>query len=206
MILESLVVGMMEVNCYVLAGKAGGRAVIIDPGGDCQNIRQAMARHRLEPAFIVNTHGHIDHIGCDNDFNVPVYVHRRDEPLLKKAELNLSTFFMAPFGVHSEIKTVEEGDLLSCDEIELEVLHIPGHTPGGIALLLKKPRQGLLFTGDSLFNAGIGRTDFPGGSEKELIRAIKTKLFSLPGDTIVYPGHGPSSTIGAEKKSNPFLA
>jgi glyoxylase-like metal-dependent hydrolase (beta-lactamase superfamily II) len=197
---------MMEVNCYVLAESEGQAAIIIDPGGDCPKIRQILKKHRLEPAFIINTHGHIDHIGCDNDFNVPVYVHSRDKALLLKPELNLSTFFMPPFGVRAEIKTVDEGDSITLGNLSLDVFHIPGHTPGGIALLLKGIPHGVLFTGDSLFNAGIGRTDFPGGSEQALIRAIKTKLLVFPGDTVVYPGHGPASTIGAEKDNNPFLS
>jgi glyoxylase-like metal-dependent hydrolase (beta-lactamase superfamily II) len=205
MILERVVVGMMEVNCYVLAGAKGRAAAIIDPGGDCLKIKQILKKHGLEPAFIINTHGHIDHIGCDNDFNVPVYVHKADEPFLLNPELNLSAFFMSPFAVSAGIRTVDEGDSITLGDMQLDVLHIPGHTPGGIALLLKKPPGGIIFTGDSLFNASIGRSDFAGGSGQALIRAIKSKLLVLPGDTIVYPGHGPSSTIGAERENNPFL-
>ncbi len=206
MILECVVVGMMDVNCYLLAGTEGGEAVIVDPGGDCGKIRRILSQYRLKPACIINTHGHVDHIICDNDFDIPVYVHKRDEPFLLKPELNMSPFFMAPFAVRAEIKTVEEGDEITAGGIRLAVLHIPGHTPGGMALLMKSPREDVLFTGDSLFNAGIGRTDFPGGNGQALIRAIKTKLLVLPDHTIVYPGHGRSSTIKAEKEHNPFLS
>ena len=205
MILERVVVGMMEVNCYVLAREKTGRAMIIDPGDEIRKIKKVLDTNGLEPAFIINTHGHIDHIGCDNDFQVPVYVHRLDAPLLKKAELNLSTFFMTPFGVNADINVLEDKQTIILDDICLEVLHIPGHTPGGIALLMKTPANNIVFTGDSLFNLSVGRTDFPGGDTDTLIRSIKEKLLVLPDDTIVYPGHGPRSTIGEERKNNPFL-
>ncbi|MGE5197595.1 MAG: MBL fold metallo-hydrolase, partial [Deltaproteobacteria bacterium] len=170
-----------------------------------RKIRQALDRHKLKPAFIINTHGHIDHIGCDDKFGVPIYAHARELPLLKNPGLNLSDFVAVSYRVKSEVSALREGQLIDLAGIQLEVIHMPGHTPGGIALLMRKPEDGILFTGDSLFNMGIGRTDFPGADEAELKRSIKNKLFKLPDDTVIYPGHGPSSTIGREKKENPFL-
>jgi glyoxylase-like metal-dependent hydrolase (beta-lactamase superfamily II) len=206
MILESLCVGPFQVNCYILAVQANSAAIIIDPGSDEKRIKQVLNKHQLKPAFIINTHGHIDHIGCDDKFAVPVYIHRQDLPLLKNSRLNLSELLTAPYAVNSSIKPLEDKDNLELEQIQLEVIYTPGHTPGGICLLMKKPANKILFSGDTLFFQGIGRTDFPGADEKLLIKSIKERLMQLPDDTIVYPGHGPSSTIGEEKRNNTFLA
>jgi hydroxyacylglutathione hydrolase len=206
LIVESLEVAPFQTNCYVVASRPQSSAIIIDPGGDEQKIRGVLEKHRLTPAAVVNTHGHIDHIGCDDVFGVPIYIHRQDLKYLNDPELNLSHFLSSPQTVGSSIKSVEEGDLITVDDIELAVIHTPGHTPGGMCLLMKKPAAKILFSGDTLFYLGIGRTDFPGGQEAKLISSIKEKLLCLSDDTVVYPGHGPSSTIGKERKRNPFLA
>ncbi|MDD4954238.1 MAG: MBL fold metallo-hydrolase [Candidatus Omnitrophica bacterium] len=205
MILETLCLGPLETNCYILAASTASAAIIIDPGSDVRAIRQVLKKHKLTPAFIINTHGHYDHIACDDKFGVPVYVHRLDEALLKDSRLNLSAVFGLGFSVKSQIRVLEDGDKVKLDPIKLEVRHIPGHTPGGIALLMEEPVSRIVFTGDSLFCQSIGRTDLAGGNQKALVEAIKSKLLVLPDDTVVYPGHGSSSTIGAEKRSNPFL-
>ena len=205
MILETVCVGQMQVNCYILASSPNSRAIIIDPGDEKQKIERVLKKYCLKPEFIINTHGHIDHIGCDDKFGVPVYIHRQDAVLLESPELNLSAFFASSFSLKSNIKILEDKDKIELDEIQLEVIHVPGHTPGGISLLMKKPKDKILFTGDALFYHGIGRTDFAGASETLLIKSIKMRLFKLSDDTIVYPGHGPSSTIGEEKNNNPFL-
>lgn len=205
MILESISVGLYKANCYILALRSQSQAIIIDPGDEDKKIKRLLNKHKLRAGFIINTHGHIDHIGSDDKFGVPVYIHAEDLALLNNSELNMSNFVGRPYRVKSEIKTVKEGDLLELDGIQLEVIHLAGHTPGGIALLMKKPEDKVLFTGDSLFRATIGRTDFPGSDEGKLIKSIKEKLFKLPEDTVIYPGHGPCSTIGEEKKNNPYL-
>jgi len=205
MILETVCVGSMQVNCYILAGASNSLSIIIDPGDEEDRIRGVLNKHRLNPAFIINTHGHYDHIGCDNKFGVPVYIHSKDLRLLKNPELNLSDLFSISYHVESKIKTLEDREIIELEDIQLQVMHTPGHTPGSISLLMKRPRDDILFTGDALFCQGIGRTDFPGADETLLIRSIKEKLFALSDDTVIYPGHGPSSTIGDEKKSNPFL-
>jgi glyoxylase-like metal-dependent hydrolase (beta-lactamase superfamily II) len=204
-IFETVSLGLYQANCYILASHAQSQAIIIDPGDEEQKIRRLLNKYKLKPEFIINTHGHIDHIGSDDKFGVPVYIHIKDLPLLNSPQLNMSDFLGSFYRVESKIKTVEEGQLLELGNIQLEVIHLPGHTPGGIALLMKKPKDKILFTGDSLFRMNIGRTDFPGSDETTLIRSIKEKLFKLPDDTVIYPGHGPSSTIGEEKKNNPFL-
>ncbi|MDI6606063.1 MAG: MBL fold metallo-hydrolase [Candidatus Omnitrophota bacterium] len=201
MILETVCIGMMQVNCYILASGENSSAIIIDPGSEAPKIKGVLAKHGLRPGLVINTHGHYDHIGCDDKFGVPVYVHVQDLPLLKDSRLNLSGMFAFSYRVHSEIRTLEDKEQIKLDDIELEVMHMPGHTPGGIALLLKKPKDKIVFTGDSLFCQGIGRTDLSGGDEGLLIKSIRERLFTLPDDTLIYPGHGPSSTIGEEKKN-----
>jgi len=205
MILETVTVGSWGVNCYILANGNSSSCIIIDPGSQERKIRQVLDKHKLTPGIVINTHGHADHIGCDDRFGVPVYIHSQDAALLTDATLNLSNFLMSPISIKSQIRTVEDKSTIRLEGIELKVIHLPGHTPGGIALHLKIPQDNLVFTGDSLFFHSIGRTDFTGSSEQMLIKSIIDKLFILPDDTLVYPGHGPSSTIGREKRENPFL-
>jgi glyoxylase-like metal-dependent hydrolase (beta-lactamase superfamily II) len=201
MIFETVPVGAMGVNCYILASKEGAKAIIIDPGDQERKIRQVLDKHKLEPGLIINTHGHYDHIGADDKFNVPVYAHKLDVPLLKEPLLNLSGLFSLPCRVKSEIIPLGGGEKIVLDDIELKVIHTPGHTRGGITLLLEKPIDKIAFTGDTLFCQGVGRSDLSGGDEKLLFKSIKEKLFNLPAETKIYPGHGASSTIGEEKNN-----
>lgn len=207
MILETVTVGIFAVNCYILAEADAGPAIIIDPGADEKKIREVLAKHKLAASMVINTHGHFDHIGCDDKFGVPIYIHRDDAALLKDARLNLSDFLFNTYYAAGQvtIKTVEDGDSIELGSIKLEIIATPGHTRGGICLLLKGPGNKILFSGDTLFYQGVGRTDFPGASESDLARSIKEKLFKLPDDTLIYPGHGPSSTIGGERRGNPFF-
>jgi glyoxylase-like metal-dependent hydrolase (beta-lactamase superfamily II) len=199
MILEKILVGPMGVNCYVLAAKEGASAVIIDPGDQARKIKQVLDKYALRAKMVINTHGHYDHIGADDAFGTDVFVHKQDAGMLKDPMLNLSGVFAGAFSVSSGIKYLEDGQLIELDGIQLKVLHTPGHTPGGIVLLLEKPQTGIAFTGDTLFCRGVGRSDLSGGNEGLLIRSIKEKLFTLPPETRIYPGHGPDSTIGEEK-------
>ncbi len=205
MILEKIVVGPLEVNCYVLASQESKKAIIIDPGSQKRKIVNVLEKYNLRPAFVINTHGHYDHIGCDDDFGVPVYAHREDVKLLKDQNLNLSAFFSKGYVVGSEIRVLEDKERVILEDIELEVIYTPGHTPGGICLLMKKPVDNILFSGDTLFFEGVGRTDFAQGAAEELIESIKNKLLILPMDVAVYPGHGPVTSIGHEKEYNPFF-
>jgi len=205
MILETICVGSLEVNCYILAQDKNSQAIIIDPGAEARKIRKVLEAHGLKPAFIINTHGHYDHIGADDQFGVPVYAHKEDVALLRDPKLNLSGLFSLPYRVTAQINTLKEGSLLELDNIRLKVAHIPGHSPGGIALLMQKPTEKIVFTGDSLFRQSIGRSDLEGGNEDLLIRSIKEKLLILADDTVIYPGHGHPSTIGEEKRNNLYL-
>ncbi|MFH0763006.1 MAG: MBL fold metallo-hydrolase [Candidatus Omnitrophota bacterium] len=200
MILETVCVGMMQVNCYILACAEGSPAIIIDPGSEAHKIKRILQRHKLRPGLVVNTHGHYDHIGGDDKFDVVVYAHNKDLPMLGDPRLNLSGLFALSYEVGSEIRALEDKERITLEGIELEVIHVPGHTPGGIALLLKEPKDKILFSGDTLFCRGVGRTDLAGGDQELLMKSIRERLFTLPPDTVIYPGHGPFSTIGEEKK------
>lgn len=205
MILEGVSVGAMEVNCYILASKDKSSAIIIDPGDEFHKINEIVEKHNLSPKIVINTHGHYDHIGCDDKFSVPVYVHKDDIPLLRDPRLNLSALFGISYSVKSEIKPLEDNDTIELEEIHLKVIHVPGHTPGGIALFMDGPQDKIVFTGDTLFFQGVGRSDLNGGNEGLLTSSIRNKLFILPEETVILPGHGLSSTIGQEKRDNPFL-
>ncbi len=205
MILDTICVGTFQVNCYILSMGENRQAIIVDPGDQKNKIKEALDKRKLKPTFIINTHGHIDHIGSDEEFGVPIYIHRDEVPMLESPELNLSNFLNVSYSVKSPIKVLDDKSIIVLDEIELEVIHTPGHTKGGICLLFKKPVNNILFSGDTLFFEGIGRTDFTGSNRAALIKSIKERIFILPDDTVIYPGHGRSSTIGHEKRHNPFL-
>jgi hydroxyacylglutathione hydrolase len=205
MILETIVVGMIETNCYIVAAGPGGDAIIIDPGADGDVIQKVLDKHHCRAGLVINTHGHYDHIGADSDFGVPVAVHREDAPMLQDSRKNFAAVFGISFKVKNKIQYVEDGQRITAGGLTLQVLCTPGHTPGGISLLLEKPQNNIVFSGDALFAGSVGRSDL-GGNQETLIRSIKEKLLTLPDETIVYPGHGPATTIGEERRNNPFLS
>ena len=191
----------MGANCYIVADNATKNAFLIDPGGEPGRIKDALKKNGLDLKFIINTHGHGDHIMGNGHFNVPVYIHRLEKDFLTDPDKNLSGMFGFLLKTPKATKLLEDKDKISLDSLELEVIHTPGHTPGGISIKL----DGVVFTGDTLFAGSIGRTDLPYGDEEALFRSIKERLFSLNDDVIVYPGHGHESTIGKEKRTNPFF-
>jgi glyoxylase-like metal-dependent hydrolase (beta-lactamase superfamily II) len=206
MLLKTLVVGPIAANCYLLGCPQTGEGAVIDPGDEAERILQAARGAGLQIRYIINTHGHIDHIGANHALKVAtgasILIHSADAPMLVEPGKNLSAW------VGSRIKSppadtlLQEGDSISIGKtIKLTVIHTPGHTPGGICL----KGEGLIFTGDTLFAGSIGRTDFPGGSHQQLLHAIKEKLFTLDDNLKVYPGHGPASSIGTERVENPFF-
>ena len=205
MILETVVVGPYGVNCYILAEDDNKDAIIIDPGDEPEKIERILVRHKLKPGLIINTHGHMDHIGADDAFGVSVYIHKDDLSFLSDPNLNLSNMFASPLRINSRYHTLEDKEEIRLGKIKLEVLHTPGHTPGGICLLLKEPQEKIVFSGDTLFYQGIGRTDFPFASFEQLKESIEKKLFLLDSRTKVYPGHGPLTTIGEEQRNNQFI-
>lgn len=201
MILERIVVGSMEVNCYILGSEKSQEAVVIDPGDDYLKIKEVVDKLKLIPKFIINTHGHMDHIGADDKFNLPIYIHKLDRECLVNPFKNLSAMFGVAYSVKSEIRLLEDADTISIDNFDLKIMHTPGHTQGSICINVND----IIFTGDTLFLGGVGRTDFPGSSEGKLFDSIRKKLLVFNDETIIYPGHGPDSTIGREKERNPFL-
>lgn len=200
MLIETVAVGAYQANCYILAEKDNSDAIIIDPGEEYNKIKKVIDNHKLTPKIIINTHGHIDHIAADAKFGLPVYIHEDDVDFLIDSKKNMSAFLNMPKAIKVEIKTLKDKDKIKLGNIVLEVIHTPGHTPGGICLKMGN----ILFTGDTLFYAGVGRTDFPYASQRIMVESLR-KLFKLPKNTKIFPGHGPSSTIGKEKSNNPFI-
>lgn len=205
LILETLVVTNFATNCYVLGCTQTKEGIIIDPGGEAKRILEVVERNGLAIRYIINTHSHVDHIGANGIIKeatgATLAIHPADAETLKNPMQSLLAFSgkLKPSPPPDEL--VREGDVIKAGSLELKVIHTPGHTPGGISLKMGSS----LFTGDTLFAGSIGRTDFPGGSYKTLIESIAHKLLGYPDTTIIYPGHGPSSTIGEERKYNPFL-
>ncbi|HWR40974.1 MAG TPA: MBL fold metallo-hydrolase [Patescibacteria group bacterium] len=199
-------VGHLGTNCYIAYCEQTQKAVVIDPGSNGNELLALLQRENLTVEYIINTHGHADHIGANDQLKAatkaPVLIHKEDAGMLTSAHRNLSAFIGGGFEVAAGDRLLEEGDVIECGSLRLKVIHTPGHTPGGICLLAGD----VLFSGDTLFAESIGRTDFPGGSYKALIQNIKEKLMILPDDVKVCPGHGPDTTIGWERKMNSFIA
>ena len=206
MIIEKLVVGELQANCYIIADEKTRRALVIDPGEEAEKILGVITQNELKVIYIVNTHAHIDHIGANDiireNTGASLLIHSADAYLLKDMEMNLSTIMNEERGpLLPPTRVLEDGDEIKVDQICLQVLHTPGHTPGSICLYVKDR----VFAGDTIFAGGVGRVDLPGGNFTDLQNSIREKLLTLPKEVIVHPGHGPDTTIGKEKKSNPFI-
>jgi len=199
--IKKIIVGPLESNCYLFGDEATKEIFVIDPGGDYREIKSVIDKNGMKPKAVINTHGHGDHIGANKEFGIPVWIHRLDADFLMDPSKNLSGAFGFFLKTKTASRLVEDKDILNIGKYSLEVIHTPGHTPGSICL----KAESVIFTGDTLFCEGIGRTDFAYGSEEDIMDSIKEKLFTLKDDYVIYPGHGPSSTIGNEKTSNPFV-
>ncbi len=194
MFVKMFAVGLYETNCYLIGDLKAEEALVIDPGFDnaseAQRVLGEIERNKFHVKYIVNTHGHVDHIGGNKALKdatgASLLIHELDAPMLT--------------GIVPD-RTIGEGDVLELGEVKLRVLHTPGHSPGSIALLAADS----IFLGDTLFAGSIGRYDLPGGSLEQLMNSIKTRLLTLPDTTKVYPGHGPATTIGEERRTNLFL-
>ncbi|CAH2032618.1 MBL fold metallo-hydrolase [Trichlorobacter ammonificans] len=207
MIFDVVVVGPLGVNCIILGCEQTGEGLVVDPGGDVDKIVARLAEHKLTPVGIINTHGHFDHTGGNgrlmNATGAPLWIHRADSPMLSRVA-QVSAMYGIP-GENSPDADhfLEDGSELAFGLHRLRVIHTPGHTPGGCCLYVESAQT--LISGDTLFADGVGRTDLPGGSHEQLVTSIRTRLFTLPDQVRVWPGHGPSTTIGHEKHHNPYL-
>jgi hydroxyacylglutathione hydrolase len=215
---EIVPVGLLQCNCSILGDPATRDAVVVDPGDEVDRILEIIARHKLNVRAIVSTHTHIDHVGglaaLHRATRAPVLIHDADLGLYRNLDVQAQWL-----GIPTPEKLVlrdfvKEGDVLDIGGFLVRVLHTPGHTPGSISLVVEQSHDteqagrspaSRLIAGDTLFHGSIGRTDLPGGSYPQIIGSIKEKLLTLPDDLIVYPGHGETTTIGAEREYNPFL-
>ena len=205
MILEKLEVGPLASNCYLVGAEASKIGIIIDPGAEANRILKKVDDLGLEVKLVVLTHGHKDHVGAVKEIkeaiDAEVAIHTDDADSLQMRQPLIEQLGLSVQSSPSPDRLLKDGDSLNVDDLHFLVLHTPGHTPGGICLF----GGGVVFSGDTLFNLGIGRTDMPGGSYVQLLNGIHAKLMVLPDSTVVYPGHGPQTTIGNEHQTNPYL-
>jgi len=205
MILESLTVGPLAANCYLLGCPQTRQGLVIDPGGDADEILQAVERLELQIIHIANTHGHVDHVAANQAVRAAtgacLWIHEADRQMIEHP----APMWAAMVGgvpPSSPDRCYDEGDLLQVGSLQVRVLHTPGHSPGCVCLSVGEE----LFTGDTLFAGGVGRTDLPGGSWEQLARSLRRLTDEFPPQTRVHPGHGSSTTVGAELRTNPWLA
>ncbi len=205
--IETVVVGPFEVNCYVVWDEVTKDGVIIDPGADAADIIRTIQRTGCTPRGILLTHGHGDHIAAveavKSQYAIPLYCGDGEEKLLASPSANVSALIGMPIVSPPPDGKLKDEEHVALGSLQFLVLSTPGHTPAGVCYLLEK--EGLLFCGDTLFAGSVGRTDLPGGSMDRLIMSIRTKILTLPDPVICYPGHGPRTTVGAERHNNPFL-
>lgn len=206
MILIGMEISSMGENCYIVGCEETREVAVIDPGGNAPGIVKLLQEEDLKAVYIINTHGHIDHIGGNRGVKeatgAKILIHEQDAKMLVNAESNFSSMMGAKVTSPPADQLIRDGDIIKIgNTVELQVIHTPGHSQGGICLKAGE----VIFVGDTLFQGSIGRTDFPGGSYKQLIQMIREKLLCYDDAVIAYPGHGPATTIGFERKNNPFL-
>ncbi len=208
MILDTLIVGALQVNCYILGSEQTQRAVVIDPGDNAAAILDALERRALTLSHILVTHAHFDHVlaarALQQATGAAFYLHPADRPLLAAARQTAMAWLGSDPGEPAEVTAdLQDGEVLRFDDVALQVRATPGHSPGGVSFVDAAGRR--VFTGDALFAGSVGRTDLPGGDAKLLLDGIRAQILTLPEDYTVLPGHGPASTVGHEMRTNPFL-
>lgn len=208
--IQRLSVGPLETCCYIVSDGESPEAMAVDPGGNEDQIAAELDTAGLRPVLIVNTHGHLDHIAGNVELkerfpDARIIIHAADEECLEKPSKNLSLLMGVAFKSPPADRVVKEGDRVEVGAAAFGVIHLPGHTPGGMGLVSQNESPTVCFCGDTLFAGGMGRTDFPGGDYEALLESIREKLLTLPDDAVLYPGHGPETTVRRERESNPFL-
>jgi len=207
---ETFAAGPFACNCSILACETSKQAVVVDPGGEVDRIRDIIEHHGLKVAAIIHTHAHLDHIYATRDVKEAhggsICLHPDDLPLYQAIAVQAAMFGWKARDTVPVDRFVEDGDTIELGESSLLVLHTPGHTPGSICFELQDGDQTLLFAGDTLFRRSIGRTDLPGGDPKQILESIREKLYTRAPDSLVIPGHGPNTTIEEEAAKNPFVS
>jgi hydroxyacylglutathione hydrolase len=205
LIIKTLVVGPIMANSFIVGCEETREAAVIDPGDEADRILLALAESGLVVKFIINTHGHLDHVGANKRLKeitgAPILIHPLDAPMLNQVASSAAAWGITADNSPPPDREIEDGDKVTFGNIILKVIHTPGHTPGGISLSTDHE----VFVGDTLFAGSIGRTDFPGGNFETIKKSIQQKLFTLNDDVKVYPGHGPATTVGVERRTNPFV-
>lgn len=201
-----ITVGAIQSNCYMIENRETKECAIIDPGDETKKILEFISQKNLIPKAIFLTHGHFDHIMAARDiaekFQIKIYASEQEADITNNANFNVSAMFQIPFVLNPD-ELLADGESIMVADIPFKVIHTPGHTKGSICFYIEK--ESILFSGDILFLESCGRTDFPTGDSNQLIISIREKLFALPDDVKVYPGHGSNTTIGHEKKHNPYV-
>ncbi len=210
MIVVPLEVGPMAANAYLLRDETSADGAVIDPGGDGDRIVERCRAEGVEPRYIIDTHGHVDHIAANADLKAAfpeaqLCIGAGDAGRLTDPAANLSAMFGLPLDGPAADRLLADGDELRFGAVTLSVLAAPGHTPGGICLLAAQETPPQLFCGDLIFRRGVGRTDLPGGSWPDLVESIRERVFTLPDETVIWPGHGPATTVAEERIDNPFM-
>lgn len=205
MIVKSIEVGPIGTNCYFVINEKNNQGVVVDPGGSSERIVTLLKELNLDVKAIFITHGHMDHIGALKDIKeftkASIYVSKLDAPMLINPQSNLSAFMGAEISCPPADKNYGDGDEIEVGGLKFKILATPGHTPGGVCICI----DNIVFCGDTIFCESVGRTDFPGGSYEQILKSIKTKILILSPETILYPGHGPATSVDWEKRRNPFL-